>query len=226
MFDDCNTISTILDAEFKRLCAEFNVDTENCHFGLATERVIYLALYKRVWAFKNIITAQDLMYNIVNADYGADESIFINYVFAVMENGKLDQWAFLTVANLWELLYKQKCVGATDEEAIEYLKQSLRHEVGHMIANQKIFDENGIEEGSKIFKDLKKKQDRAWKRYITRKGFDLDSLDEEGIRAYYVKYHNLPFEKAANEAVGLTAKEMAEAEVVFWKRRRNLDGTQ
>lgn len=209
-------IAQTLEAEFAKLCLQFNVDTEYCHFNLVSDRMIFYTQYLRLWKFQGVNTADEFVQKMLDSDLYPGVLMF-NLIFCVFKNGKLDQWAFMPLDSMWEFLYKHK--GAlTDEEIMDYLKQSVRHEVGHMIANQKLFDDYGIEAGGDMFEQLKTDQDKIWYEYLDKHPSDILETEEQA-RDYYMTYHTLPYEKAANDAVGLTIEEIVETEVMIWRKK-------
>ena len=216
-------IAQTLEAEFAKLCLRFNVDTEYCHFNLVSDKMILYTQYLRLWKLQGVSTADEFAKELLDSDLYPG-TLMLNQIFCVFKNGKLDQWAFIPLASMWEFLYKYK--GAlTDEELMDYLKQSVRHEVGHMIANQKLFDDYGIEAGGDMFRQLKDDQDKIWYDYLDKHPSD-DLETEEQVRDYYTTYYTLPYEKAANDAAGLTIEEMVKTEVTLWRRKTNYENNE
>jgi len=212
-------VSDILYAEFDKLAEEFKIDKSNCNFIIASDKMISYAYYKRLWKFEGIKSADELMEKILhNDDDKYDGTLMYNTIFMCLKNGKLVQLIIFPIVNLFRHLYYNH--GISDEDMIAYFKQCLRHEVGHMIWNQSKIDEFGINEGNRVIDDIKDTQDKEWLSYI--ENLDYNELDENGAREYYTKYFNLEFEKCANEAVGLSTKDMVDFEIILWKAQCDL----
>lgn len=96
---------------------------------------------------------------------------------------------------LYELILRN--IGRIDL-LIEYLKQSLLHEMGHVLCNLD-YENKTIEEWRIEICEKKVYEDRQTREYAEQ----IDDPDE-----YMLTYFNLPGERSANDRVGLTAEDM------------------
>ena len=146
-----------------------------------------------------------------------DGTLMYTKLLCILKDGTPIQAIIFPEMSLCEFLYYH--VDCPDDTILEYLKHCLRHEVGHLLSNFKLFKEHDLNEASKIFMNEVEETERLWNEYI--KEHDFDTLDENGMREYYTYYHNLPMEKKANEAVGIDIVDTVEWEIRIEKESDN-----
>ena len=204
-------IEAMLYNEFDKLSEEFGltetINNSNLFFVVANPKLEFRVNYEKLWKFSTN-TKEDL-YKAYLEDERFEGTLMYNKLLCVLTDGAPVQAIIIPEEALCKFLYYH--VDCPEDILIDYLKHSLRHEVGHVLVNIKIFKEHELKEAGEIFKNDVSEQERLWKKYT--KEHDFDTLDEDGMREYYTYYHNLPMEKKANEAVGIDIADTVEWEI-------------
>lgn len=204
-------IKAMLYNEFDKLSDKFGlvepISKSNLFFVVANAKLEFMVNYENLWKFSTN-TKEDL-YKAYLDDERFDGTLMYNKLLCVLTDGTPVQAIIVPEEALCEFLYYH--VDCPEDILAEYLKHSLRHEVGHVLTNIKIFKEHKLKEAGEIFKNDAVEEERLWEEYT--KEHDFDTLDEDGMRKYYTYYHNLPMEKKANEAVGINTADTVEWEI-------------
>lgn len=208
-------IKAMLYTEFDKLSEEFElIETiRKCSllFVVANSKLEFRVNYEKLWKFST--STKEELYKAYLEDECFEGALMYNRLLCVLVDGTPVQAIIVPKEALCEFLYYH--VDWPEDILIDYLKHSLRHEVGHVLANIKIFKEHKVKEANEIIKNDAAEEERLWKEYI--KEHDFDTLDEDGMREYYTYYHNLPMEKKANEAVGINIADTVEWEIKIAK---------
>jgi len=204
-------IKAMLYNEFDKLSEEFGliepISKSNLFFVVANSKLEFMVNYEKLWKFSTV--TKEELYKAYLDDERFDGTLMYNKLLCVLTDGAPVQAIIIPEETLCKFLYYH--VDCPEDILIDYLKHCLRHEVGHVVANIKIFKEHKVKEAGEIFNNDVKEQEKLWEEYI--KEHDFDTLDEDGMREYYTYYHNLPMEKKANEAVGINIADTVEWEI-------------
>lgn len=203
-------IQDMLYEEHCNLCQEFNIDRYKYPIIIASDKDIFRIIFNQ--RYKDKVESAQALVDIYTNDNNGPENGTIMYVevFGVLdEDLSVVQAIFVPKSLLMEFVFYN--YNSSKEFIIEYLKQSLRHEFGHMLSNIKIFKENGMEIGREIFMDDAEKQRDLWDGYT--KEHNYEELDIDGIREYYTYYNNLPMETKANEMAGISVEDAVEFQI-------------
>ena len=204
-------IKAMLYTEFDKLSEEFElIETiRKCSllFVVADSKLEFMVNYEKLWKFST--STKEELYKAYLEDERFDGTLMYNKLLCVLVDGTPVQAIIIPEETLCKFLYYH--VDCPEDILIDYLKHCLRHEVGHVLTNIKIFKEHKANEAAEIFKNDVAEEERLWEEYT--KEHDFDTLDEDGMREYYTYYHNLPMEKKANEAVGINIADTVEWEI-------------
>lgn len=204
-------IKAMLYNEFDKLSEEFGliepISKSNLFFVVANSKLEFMVNYEKLWKFSTV--TKEELYKAYLDDERFDGTLMYNKLLCVLTDGAPVQAIIIPEETLCKFLYYH--VDCPEDILIDYLKHCLRHEVGHVVANIKIFKEHKVKEAGEIFKNDVSEQERLWEEYT--KEHDFDTLDEDGMREYYTYYHNLPMEKKANEAVDIDIVDTVEWEI-------------
>ena len=196
---DCYVLAhTELDVMLKRywvrLCHEYDV---HCPLFIVDKKDHFDVRYN--WALSNLSNIdvetgwlKDVIKQSIQHDY--DNGSIMSTNIAPCNGHGITSAVFITYQ---ALMYILETTTASIEFIEYYLRQSLRHEMGHCISNMKYNLESA---------DIKKltydhKVHDEYMRYI-----NITFVDDPWL--WQLGYYNSPFELAANEAVGLTAEDM------------------
>lgn len=205
--------------EFDKLSEKFglikDISDSNILFIIANPKLEFRINYEKLWKFNT--KTNDELYKAYLEDERFEGTLMYTKLLCVLKDGTPIQAIIFPEVSLCEFLYYH--VDCPNDTTLEYLKHCLRHEVGHLLSNLKLFKEHDLNEASKIFMNEVEETERLWNEYI--KEHDFDTLDENGMREYYTYYHNLPMEKKANEAVGIDIVDTVEWEIRIEKESDN-----
>ena len=186
--------NTYVQSIFEQLVKEFDLDRNICRILIINRLEFINEMYKCRY-YKYCETDEDLI-NEINYDNGFfDGSKIFN--FYDDENGKIVHRIFVNSEWLPELENKPF------DEVIEYLTQSLRHEIGHVLYDNYVFDKLGLEEGNKA---LNYTTDRGLSAYIKfyneqmNKYYEDEEMSVEDIqKALISRYYSMKAERLANK---------------------------
>lgn len=196
---DCYVLAhTELDVMLKRywvrLCHEYDV---HCPLFIVDKKDHFDVRYN--WALSNLSDIdvetgwlKDVIKQSIQHDY--DNGSIMSTNIAPCNGHGITSAVFITYQ---ALMYILETTTASIEFIEYYLRQSLRHEMGHCISNMKYNSESA--DVKKLTYDHKVHDE--YMRYI-----NITFVDDPWL--WQLGYYNSPFELAANEAVGLTAEDM------------------
>lgn len=196
---DCYVLAhTELDVMLKRywvqLCHEYDV---HCPLFIVDKKDHFDVRYN--WALSNLSDIddetgwlKDVIKRSIQHDY--DNGSIMSTNIAPCNGRGITSAVFITYQ---ALMYILETTTASIEFIEYYLRQSLRHEMGHCISNMKYNSESV--DVKKLTYDHKVHDE--YMRYI-----NITFVDDPWL--WQLGYYNSPFELAANEAVGLTAEDM------------------
>lgn len=128
--------------------------------------------------------------------------------FGVCKNKEPIQVCTMSNSRLVELIWYHL---PNYDELMDFLKLSLRHEMGHLLVNRNIAYENDdIFAAAKKITDIVKEQNNMWAQFVSTNGSKHDDN-------FFRVYHELPMEKMANDMVGLTWKDHVDANNAIMK---------
>lgn len=189
-----------LRGEWKSLCKEFNVDVD---FYIVYADEDLRLMWNNVYRYDSAMQSAEDVIKHYTAFRNID-TIIDTAVGYVSEDGEVHQHVTLLRETFYYLIIV--CMDHLDDLK-EFLRISLRHEMGHCKANIDMFASMSLSDADKLFRK---------EYYETQKQYDEwckehpDATDEERTKFYY----STPQEKRANDAVGLTWDEMWKSEAL------------
>ena len=185
-----NEIKLMLYNEYDKLKNEFNI---NYPCLIASKKDEFEINYKNLYRYSTE-TAEELA-----VKYLSDNTLMYSKLFLVLKTNECVQGIIIPEYALLQFLFAN--LKAPKHLVEDYLKISLRHEVGHCLSNEQIFRYSGYVNGGIIFHNDLNVSQTLWEEYTKDK--DYDNLSLEKTAEYYRYYHNLPMEKKANDIVGI-----------------------
>lgn len=174
--------------------------------------------YRSIW--KNTESADELIeaiYKFADCEL-PDGALIYTYTMGITKDGKVVSAIICRKYDILKFFFNY--YNLPKDLVVSFLYNSILHEIGHILSNNKLFNTYEREEASKIFIDTNANSRRLWDEY-TNSIFvgdikDICDLSNEDIRSYYIYYFNLPEEKSANDMVGLTAEELADEQIALY----------
>ena len=201
-------IEKYLYDSYSELCVQYGIDEKEYPLEIVDVKGEFAITYSNLYKF-DCKTAQDLAERYVS-DNTFDGTLMYNKLFCTLKDGTIVQRIIVPRYRLIEYLFNNINIDPIFIKG--HLRQSLQHEIGHMLSNIEILSQ---ENGHDILVEDNKKQIEMWNAYI--KDHDFDTLDDGGLIEYYTYYNNLPMEKKANEKVGLDAMAMAITDITLMR---------
>ena len=191
-----HNISDALYEEWDKLCKEFKINKKKVPF-IIDRNNHFMKEYYDLCKYNS--PSSNFTQEFIK-DFGAitsPNSVMCTLMHTITKDGNVLQFVYFSVEK--EIEYALIC-HLNKELAIDFLKMSLRHEMGHVLHNISFWDASGH--------DMEKMITMINKVYDDRKA-QVDSIEEEYKDVmyddmYYKKYHNTPCESEANAFVGLT----------------------
>jgi hypothetical protein len=139
-------IKAMLYNEFDKLSEEFElieaINKYSLLFIVADSKLEFRINYEKLWKFST--STKEELYKAYLEDERFDGTLMYNKLLCVLVDGTPVQAIIVPEETLCEFLYYH--VDCPEDILIDYLKHSLRHEVGHVLTNIKIFKEHEAKE--------------------------------------------------------------------------------
>lgn len=197
-------IENILTNESVKLIKEYKI--QNCELLICTVSEYiqhnYTYVYKKYC--KTVKQTTDSILQDLSNYFGSFARSEYN-----LHNDKMHYFIIVPKENLYKLLYDvafESPVKITDDEIIEYLQMVIRHEIGHIIQNIKIFESMGIENGheyiqSNDYEDMQNYMDQVSSYYEDE---EYDNVSEFELQKLCIdQYYEIRSEQNANNAVNI-----------------------
>lgn len=196
----------ILGDEWKSLQKEFDVYDVDFYICRPSKMIVSMFKYTKGG------NCAERLNNAVNdmVDNEKSEAVmFTKCIITKNEESKVvvDQVVIMEYGVLCELMYS--CEDAMDT-LIEYLRHSLRHEMGHVIVNRERYRDKDWDEAHSIMMNVLEK----------RKDVTLQREKVCDFKQFYYDYFNSYDEKPANDAVGITWERTWELDSVINRYRK------